>query len=75
MDSNRTLPPLPDTRMSEDVVGSVGSMYRKTDRIVVRRAAYREFAIHQEGDGRSVYLTRKATVRFALRLLRSALAR
>lgn len=60
---------LTDRRLQTDVRIAVKSMYHDGDRLVARRAAYREIAIHQEGDGRSVYLTRLAAAGFALRLL------
>lgn len=46
-----------------------------TSALTIRRAAYREFAIQQEGGKRSVYLSRGDVVRLAFRLLREAAKR
>lgn len=61
--------------MSEGIHTVASSMYQprpSEDRLTLRRACYGEFAFQQEGDGRSVYLTRWGVVRFALGLLREA---
>lgn len=59
-----------DPRLNEDVRIRATSLYTKQSVLVLRRDVYNNFAFHQQGDYRSVYMTRGMLFMFILRLIR-----